>query len=297
MNTPDISAVICVYNGASTLAECLTAVQAQSLPGGSFELLVVDDGSTDASAQIAAGFGARVLAGPHRGLAAARNIGWQAARAEWVAFTDDDCLPMRNWLLRLWQAVEHGQSQDKVLGAAGRIVGFPSHSQTARYIESRGGFNTERHLTHPLFPYAPMGNILYRRQALALVGGLDERYDAYESCDLHTRLLRHVGGSFSYEPGAVVLHRHYDTWRDYFRQQTWYGRGMGQFMWQYRHETPWSLRRELGGWTQVAALGVRALISNGDDRALQHRGDFVKHLALRTGFVRTYWNLGERRRW
>ncbi len=297
MSGPDISVVICVYNGAETLAGCLTSIQAQNFPTHRFEVIVVDDGSSDGSAQIAADFGARVLSGPHRGLATARNLGWQAAAAEWVAFTDDDCSPTRNWLAFLWRAVHSGDEHERALGAAGRIIGFPSTLAVPRYIEAAGGFNTDLHLAHPLFPYAPMGNIIYRRQALAAVGGLDERYDAYESCDLHTRLRRSYGGAFFYEPRAVVLHRHHTTWRAFFRQQRWYGRGMGQFMWRYRQEAPWPLRRELAAWGQVLALGVAALSPGAGESALQRRGDFVRQLALRSGFVQTYWSRKERRRW
>lgn len=297
MSGPDVTVVICVYNGAETLAGCLTALQSQTFPRHRYEIIVVDDGSSDGSGQIAANLGARVLSGPHRGLAAARNLGWRAAASEWVAFTDDDCGPARTWLAFLWQAVQPGGEQVRVLGAAGRIIGFPSALPVPRYIEAAGGFNTDLHLAHPLFPYAPMGNIIYYRQALAAVGGLDERYDAYESCDLHTRLRRKYGGAFLYEPRAVVLHRHHTTWRAFFRQQRWYGRGMAQFMWHYRQETPWSARRELAAWGRVLALGLAALPPSADENALQRRGDFVRQLALRCGFAPTYWSRKERRRW
>jgi glycosyltransferase involved in cell wall biosynthesis len=292
-----LSVVICVYNGADTLADCLRAVEQQSFPRREFEIIVVDDGSTDGSDQIARKFDVRVLKGPHRGLSAARNIGWRAAQSEWVAFTDDDCGPTRNWLQFLWRAVQAGQPNGRVLGAAGRIVGFPSDCAPPRYVELRGGFNTDRHLAHPRFPYAPMGNVLYRREAIEQVNGLDERYRTYESCDFHTRLCQTYGGAFFYEPNAIVFHRHYSTWKDYFRQQRGYGRGLGQFMWHYRAQVHWSLREEAVEWGKVLALASAAALPGDDERALVRHGDFVKHLALRIGFAETFWSREERRRW
>lgn len=292
-----VSVVVCVYNGADTLSDCLRALTAQGLRRDAYEILVVDDGSSDNSADIAQRFGVRVQRCPHRGLAAARNTGWKLAQGEWVAFTDDDCGPTRNWLSFLLRAVKEDGLNTRVLGAAGRIVGFPSGAAVPRYIEARGGFNTDQHLAHPQFPYAPMGNVMYRRDALALVNGLDERYSSYESCNLHTRLRLSYGGEFYYEPRAVVLHRHYTTWRAYFRQQRSYGRGMAQFMWHYRDHVAWSLRREAGAWLNLILMGSAALVPAADDRALVRRGDFVKHLAQRIGFAGTYWSRRERARW
>ena len=292
----DTSVIICVYNGAETLAGSLRAVAAQQFPAP-YEVIVVDDGSTDDSARIAAQFDARLLRCPHRGLAAAKNTGWQAARGEWVAFTDDDCAPSRQWLRSLRQAVAPQNGGERVLGAAGRISGYPSRSAVARYVELTGGFNTDRHLQHPVFPYAPGGNVMYRREALAAVNGVDERYSYYESCDLHTRLLRNYGGVFRYEPRAVVLHCHYTRWRDYFRQQRGYGRGLAQFMWHYRSEVPWSMWREAEAWARLPVLGAAAMVPTAGDGTLVRRGDFLRHLALRVGFAETYFSRRERRRW
>ncbi len=293
----EISVVICVYNGAETLADSLRAVLAQSFPRPRYEVIVVDDGSTDDSAAIAAQFDVQLLRAPHRGHVAAKNLGWRAARGEWVAFTDDDCGPTRNWLTLLRHAVEQGDAAEPVLGAAGRIAGYPSPSPVPRYVELTGGFNTDRHLQHPTFPFAPGGNLLYRRAALVAVDGFDERYASYDTCELHTRLRRRVGGAFRYEPRAVVFHRHYTTWSDFFRQQRGYGRGLAQFMLHHRGEAPWSPWRELRAWGAVAAHGAAALRPGHDDDALVRRGDVVRQLALRLGFFETYFNRGERRRW
>lgn len=90
MNRIDFSVIIAVYNGEKTLARAIDSVLAQTHPA--CEIIVVDDGSTDTSAEIAASYGppVRLLRQPNRGVAAARNLGVRAARGEWVAFLDAD---------------------------------------------------------------------------------------------------------------------------------------------------------------------------------------------------------------
>src|SRR5206468_3683263 len=84
---PSMSVVICAYNAEATLDECLRHTSALDYPG--LEVLVVDDGSTDATARIAAShLRATLLTIPHAGLSVARNIGRQAARGDIVAFLD-----------------------------------------------------------------------------------------------------------------------------------------------------------------------------------------------------------------
>src|SRR5262245_7855555 len=102
----DVSVVIPVYNGASTLAACLTALESQSLPRPRFEIIVVDDGSTDETASIAAAFPVRLVRRTNGGAPAARNSGLREATGAWVAFTDADCIPSRGWLAHLMGAVE-----------------------------------------------------------------------------------------------------------------------------------------------------------------------------------------------
>lgn len=290
-----VSVVVPAYNAAGLIRECLAALGTQSLPRADYELIVVDDGSSDGTAQVAAGFeGVRVISQPNRGAPAARNAGMRAAGAPWVAFTDADCIPSRGWLAALLAAVA---GEGRALGAAGRTLGFQSESPAARFVDLSGGFDTERHLQHPRFPFAPSGNAMYRRELLERVGGFDERFATYEACDLHRRLRAVSDAPMHFAPRAVVLHRHRSGWRAYFRQQRGYGYGYGQFAWRHRGEVRWTPGRELAAWAGLCADGLAALLPAAGDAALLRRGRFVKGLAQRLGFDAAYYSSSERRRW
>ena len=292
-----VSVVVPAYNSAATLGDCLRALTSQSLPREQFEVIVVDDGSTDDTAAIAHRYGVRVIGQINAGAASARNAGWRAAVGCWIAFTDADCVPARGWLRALLAAVRAETGVAMPLGAAGATIGLASTTPAARFVDVTGGLDAQRHLTHPRFPFAPSANMMYRRDALAAVNGFDERYRTYEACDLHGRLIRADAGRFTFEPAAVVLHRHRASWKAYWRQQVAYGFGLAQFTHHRSSEIRWSIGHELGAWGGTAKAGIRALGPARGDERLARRGTFVKQLAQRIGFCSFYWNPAERAKW
>ena len=105
---PKISVIVCTYNGARTLAECLYGLHKLNYPN--FEVIVVNDGSTDNSAAIATEFGVRVISTDNRGLSSARNTGCEAATGEIVAYIDDDAYPDPDWLTYLAASFSRARS-------------------------------------------------------------------------------------------------------------------------------------------------------------------------------------------
>lgn len=292
---PLVTVVVPARNAERTLPDCLRALAAQSSSRDQYEVIVVvDPDSRDGSANVAAAAGCRVLTSDRSGAAAARNTGIAAARADWVAFTDADCIPSRTWLSQLLKAVD--DIDGTAIGAAGPTLGHQSRSAAARFVDLTGGLHADRHLAHERYPWAPTGNVMYRRSALEAVGGFDVRFLTYEGCDLHTRLLRRVGGRFAYAAGALVMHHHRAGWRAYWRQQVGYGIGYGQFFRRYESELAWQATDELRAWAAVLTALGRAAIPRRGDAGLLARGTAIKSLAQRVGFVRSYWNRGEARR-
>ena len=288
------SVIVPVYNGGAFFQNCLRALFAQTLPREDYEVIVVDDGSADGSADMAERFGARVIRQANAGAPAARNAGILAANSEWLAFTDADCVPSRRWLQALLERAERVPGS---IGAAGRTSGYQSTTAAARFVDLMCGLDAATYLRHPTFPFAPTDNLLYRREYVEAVGGFDARYATYDACDLHTRLLERYSGPFDYEPAALVLHRHRPSWKAYWRQQYFYGVGYAQFLIGHRSRAPWRLRHQAQALAKIAENAFLALLPARGDEKILRRGSFVRATAQQAGFLRTYYNPWERRRW
>lgn len=186
-----VSVVIPCFNAARTLAETLASVAAQSRPAA--EVLVVDDGSTDGSAELAREAGARVIAtGGNQGPSAARNLGVQAAACDLVAFVDADDLwtgehleVVAGLLDRYPEAVLAFSRIEKFIDGGG-----PDGGHRTWWVSPPVGAEQPSDLmptmleTNPV----PQSTVVARRQALLEVGGYDESMRYSEDYDLWSRL-------------------------------------------------------------------------------------------------------------
>ena len=128
--TPAISVVIATFNRAKFLPETIDSILAQSFQD--FELIVVDDGSSDNTRQVVEHYGARVryLQQPNRGPSAARNLGVEHAKAPWIAFQDSDDLSLPDHLDSLYRYVQEVPGCGMVFGNGGYIGGPEHHRET-----------------------------------------------------------------------------------------------------------------------------------------------------------------------
>jgi glycosyltransferase involved in cell wall biosynthesis len=281
-----LSVVIPAFNAEATVAEAVRAVVDQPLPRELFECLVVDDGSRDRTAEVARRAGAVVISHSiNRGPSAARNTGVDAARGKWVVFTDADCVPSRRWLPVLLAAAE--AAPRTTLALAGKTVGLDSQTSAARFMDLIGALDAENYLRHAVLPWAPSCNLAIRRSDLLAVGGFDPAFLNYETPELHLRLGDRFGGTIVCVPTALVMHRHRDSWTEFWRQQASYGRGYAHFLRRYPHRWPWSLSSELTAWARLGLAAMRATTGRADE-GLVRRGMFLKQLAQRVGFSRAF---------
>jgi glycosyltransferase involved in cell wall biosynthesis len=166
---------------SSTLAAMGRAVEATAGPGRSFELIVVDNGSTDRTAALAREAGARVVHEPHRQIARARNGGAAVAGGDWLLFIDADCWPSPGLLAQAWEAMASG----RVIGG-GSTVGLDSSRVPAIARVVVGIWNA---LSRGLRLAA--GSFLFcRADAFRALGGFDEALYASEELDMSRRLKR-----------------------------------------------------------------------------------------------------------
>ena len=118
-----ISAIICTHNGAGYLAKAIESLAGQSLPEAGYEVIIVDNGSTDATKEVIADFAEaknlRYVYEPTLGLSYARNTGWRNARGQYVAYLDDDAVASPVWLERILEAFESIKPRPGCIG--GRV--------------------------------------------------------------------------------------------------------------------------------------------------------------------------------
>jgi GT2 family glycosyltransferase len=214
---PKASVVVCTYNGSRTIGNCVRALSALDYPD--VELIVVDDGSTDDAAAIAAAHGARVIRTENRGLSAARNTGTAAAGGEIVAFCDDDCMPDAHWLRYLVAALLAGEDA----GVGGPNVP-PPDVLVADAVGHAPGGPMHVLLSDVEAEHIPGCNMAFRKEALERVGGFDPRFRvAGDDVDLCWRI-QDAGGTLGFSPAALVWHRARRSVSAYLSQQAGYGR-------------------------------------------------------------------------
>ena len=215
---PRVSVVVCTHNGERTLRDCLEGCLELDYP--SFEVIVVDDGSTDASAAIASEYGFRVIRTANEGLAAAPTRGRAAATGEIIAYLDDDARPDPHWLMYLAWAFAHSLHA----GIGGPNVAPPGDGTIARCVANSPGGPIHVLLSDEVAEHIPGCNMAFRRDELEAIGGFDPQFRvAGDDVDVCWRL-QHRGRTLGFSPAAMVWHRRRSSVRAYWRQQRGYGR-------------------------------------------------------------------------
>lgn len=236
--------LICARNAAAHLPRALAAAFAQDY-SGELGVLLVDNGSSDNTAAIAAAAGARVVSHPVPGVAGARQRAWQEATAPIVAFLDSDCEPPTDWLSR---AVPLLLAEPRRAAVGARLVDGELRTLAEMHISAQGVLNTDyfwrgskRHL-----PFIVTAAMVARRDALQAVGGFDETLGRItgEDADLCFRF-REAGFSIDYRRDIAVIHHHRATLRAMMRQIFWYGQGSVAVLARWHHRLSWWARFEV----------------------------------------------------
>jgi GT2 family glycosyltransferase len=214
---PRISVVVCSYNGAQTIRETLEGLRRLEYPN--YEVIVVDDGSTDATPAIAKEYGVRLISGPNRGLSHARNVGLRAAGGDIVAYIDDDAWPDPYWLTYLAAAFRRTAHA----GIGGPNIPPPGDADVGACVANAPGGPIHVLLDDTEAEHIPGCNMAFRKSALARIGGFDEQFRrAGDDVDICWRLRAH-GMTIGFSPAAVVWHHRRRAVGAYFRQQRGYG--------------------------------------------------------------------------
>lgn len=196
---PLLSVVLTTYNRSALLGEALARLTAQTLPARKYEILVVDDGSPDATVDVVRAFQKKhgnvvYLPKPHEGLSAGRNFGIAHARGDLIAFTDDDCQAAPSWAEELLTTYQN----EKPLGIEGKVI----------TDEKKGLFGNAPENLHG-GKYIGC-NSAYTKTILQKVGGYDTRFFwIRDDSDMAFRVLQH--GKIAFAERAVVYHPYRPT--------------------------------------------------------------------------------------
>ena len=231
---PSMSVVICAHNAEATIDECLEHTCSLDYPN--LEVLVVDDGSSDLTAEIARRHPrATVLSIPHSGLATARNEGLLATAGEIVAYLDSDAYPTPEWPYYLAMGFE----KNDVVGVGGPNECPPADTMRAQQIASAPGGPIHVLLSDDLAEHIPGCNMAFRRSVLEELGGFDPIYMvAGDDVDFCWRVLDR-DWEIAFHPAALVWHHPRSAIRAYLRQQ--WGYGASEALVQARHPDRFSM--------------------------------------------------------
>jgi GT2 family glycosyltransferase len=215
---PRVSVVVCSHNGSRTIRDTLEGLRRLDYPD--YEVIVVDDGSTDATAAIAREYDVRLIGTENRGLASARSTGLEAATGEIVAYTDDDARPDPHWLTYLaatFLRTDHA-------GVGGPNVAPAGDGPIADCVANAPGGPVHVLLDDELAEHVPGCNSSFRRDRLLAIGGYDPRYRAAgDDVDVCWRL-QERGWTVGFSPAAMVWHHRRNSVRAYWKQQQGYGK-------------------------------------------------------------------------
>ena len=216
--TPKVSVVVACYNGARTLKPCLDSLVQLNYPD--YEVILVDDGSTDTTPEIARLYPTvRYIHQTNHGLSVARNTGIDTAEGEIIAFTDADCRADEDWLFHLVGDL----LGSRFAGIGGHNFLPPEDSAVAAAVLVSPGGPAHVMLTDRIAEHIPGCNMVFYKWALKEIGGFDPIFTkAGDDVDVCWRLQQR-GYRIGFNSAGFVWHYRRSTLKAYLKQQSGYG--------------------------------------------------------------------------
>jgi O-antigen biosynthesis protein len=214
---PRVSVAVCTYNGRRTIRDCLDGLARLAYPN--VEVIVIDDGSTDGTADIVRDYGVCLIQTENLGLSIARNRALEEAEGEIIAYLDDDAYPDPQWLHYL---VQKFQTTD-FMAVGGPNLAPLNEGHVAQAIANAPGGPNHVLLSDSEAEHIPGCNMAFRSAALRAIGGFDPQFRAAgDDVDICWRI-QQAGWKVGFHPAALVWHHRRKTLGAYWRQQLGYG--------------------------------------------------------------------------
>ena len=197
-NYPKVSIIIPAFNEEKMIGQCLQSLLVLNYPKNKYEILVVDNNSTDATAKIIQKYEVSYLKEKRPAPAAARNLGIKKAKGEIVAFMDADCVVDKNWLINL---IKGFHPNTKIAGVGGDIRALTHKNLIEKWADV---FLFNHKFTK--IPFLITGNCAYKTEVVKKVGLFNPSFRYGEDVDLSWRIFS-LGYQFAYAPKAIVYHQ------------------------------------------------------------------------------------------
>ncbi|MBK5269374.1 MAG: glycosyltransferase [Bacteroidia bacterium] len=215
---PFISVLICSRNGGATIRDTMEGLLKVDYPN--FEVIVVNDGSTDKLPDIVSEYPVRLISTPNRGLSNARNTAMMEAKGEIVAYIDDDAYPDPQWLRYL----AYAYSTTSHAGIGGPNIVPEEDGFVAICVANAPGGPVHVLITDEIAEHIPGCNMSFRRDVLLEIGGFDPIYRAAgDDVDICWRI-QHTGRTIGFHPAAFVWHHRRNSIKAFWKQQKGYGK-------------------------------------------------------------------------
>lgn len=220
-----VSVIIPVLNGHKLIGECIESIINQDYPKDNFEVIVVDNGSTDGTIDIVKNFqkdnkNINLYHQKIKSSYAARNLGMVQSKGNILVFTDADCITDKYWLSNIVRYF----SDKSVGGVAGEILPYSKDNIVEKYAITEEILSQKRTFNSKFLPYAQTANAAYRSELISQIGYFDEVISGGDA-DYSWRMQLQTSYKIVYAQNAIVLHKHRTDLKGLFKQRFKHGYG------------------------------------------------------------------------
>ncbi len=244
MEYPFISIVVGIRNEERYIEECIESLLRLDYPQNSYEIIIVDGMSTDKTRELVEKYPVRLILNERKNVAAARNLGVDNSRGDFVAFTDGDCKADPLWLKTLVNEMKNAPDDVACVGGPnlifdtdpifGRVVGYAQETFLGSGGSAQSTNSTKKHYVSSL----PNCNAMYRKNTIKEAGYFDERFVVGQDGDLNYRINKN-GYKFLYIPEAKVLHHRRGTLKSFSVRMFKYGMWMAELFKKHGEFVRW----------------------------------------------------------
>jgi len=231
-----ISIVIPAFNEGENIRECVRSLKAQDFPKDDFEIIAVDNNSTDDTLELIKTLDIPYTVEYTKGPAAAKNAGIKMATGNIIAFVDGDCVADGKWLKEIVTVFK-----DSNTGCvAGEIMAMEHEnmSHLEQFLIKKGHLSQNQHVKNPFLPFAATANAAYRKEVFEKIGLFDEALHIGEDADMSWRMQLKTNYKLTFSSSAVVSHPYETSLKALFRQKQRHACGGVALYKKYRHVWP-----------------------------------------------------------